>query len=157
MGQQSQRTSMLSLCCLESSRTISAWVFLTWKLVADLSSPEGYVSRAFVYETNIFEDKGKFTCTTKTLYSRRSYLFCSKPSVALSERYLIGVQILGLEHKKWRLVLLEYNTNDPGQAETIVRIRKKDTAVSVFSCLQQFSLGSSFLREISSSQQMTWW
>jgi len=79
--------------------------------------------------------------------------------VALSEKYLIGVQKMGLEHKKWRLVLIEYNTNDPGQAETIVRIKKKGNApvVSAFSCYQQFPFGSFFFREISLSQQMTWW
>ena len=151
---------MLSFCCLESSWTIRTWVFLTWRLVVNLFSPEGDVTRTFIYETNIFEDGGDFTCTTKTLYSRRSYFLCSKPSVALSKKYLIEVQIIGCKkNENWRLSLIEYNINDPEQAETIVRIRKKDNApvVSAFSYLQQFSLGSFFLREISSSQQMILW
>ena len=115
--------------------------------------------RAFIYETNVFEDGRKVTCTTNILCSRRSYLFSCKPSVALSEKYLIPVQITG-EHKKdekWGLALIEYNINDPEQAETSVRIREKDNVpvVSALSCFQQFSLGLFFLREISSSQQVT--
>ena len=136
---------MFSLYCLASSRTIKRWVFLTWKVVANLFSSEGRVTRVFIYETNVFEGKGKITCTTNTLYSGRSYLLCCKPSVALSEKYLIEVRILGWKYKNnetWRLALIEYNINNPEQAETIVRIRKKETVVSAFSCLQQFSLGS---------------
>ena len=149
---------MLSLCCLESSWTIRRRVFLTRKLVVNLSSPEGYVSRAFIYETNVFEDGGKVTCTTNILYSRRSYLFSCKPSVAPSEKYLIQVQIRR-EHKRdeeWGLVLIEYNINDLEQAETIVRIRKNDNApmVSTLSCFQQFLLGLFFLKEIFSSRQV---
>jgi len=108
----------------------------------------------FIYETNIFEDGGKIACTTKTLYSRRSYFLCYKPSLALSEKYLIEVRTIGWKYKKnerWRLALIEYNTNDLGQAEIIPRVGRKDTIVSAFSCLQQFSLGSFFLREMSSS------
>ena len=151
---------MLSLCCLESSRTIRRWVFLTWKVVADLFSPEGRVTRVFIYETNVSEDGGCTTNTTNTLHSRRSYFLCYKASMALSEKYLIEVRTIGWEYKKtdrWRLVLIEYNIDDPEQAETIVRITRKDHVVSAFSCLQQFSLGSFFLKEISSSQQMTLW
>jgi len=103
----------------------------------------------------VFEDGGKVTCTTNTLYSRRSYLSSCKPSVAPSEKYLIQVQIRR-EHKRdeeWGLALIEYNVNDLEQGETIVRIRKNDNApvVSTLSCFQQFLLGLFFLREIFSS------
>ena len=61
--------------------------------------------------------------------------------------------------ERWKLILIECNTNEPEQAVTIVRLRKKDNApvVSAPSCLQQFSFKPSFLRRNSTSQQMTLW
>ena len=96
--------------------------------------PEGDLTRMFVYETNIFEDEGEFSFDTKTIYSTRCSLRSIKPSVGLSEKYIIGRTIF-------------------------VRLRKKDNTpvVSAPSCLQQFSFESFFTRKNSTSQQMTSW
>jgi len=96
--------------------------------------PEGDLTRMFVYETNILEDEGEFSFDTKTIYSTRCSLRSIKPSVALSEKYIIGRTIF-------------------------VRLRKKDNTpvASAPSCLQQFSFESFFTRKNSTSQQMTLW
>ena len=124
--------------------------------------PEGDVTRMFVYETNIFEDEGEFYFDTKTIYSTRSSLRGIKPSVALSEKYIIEAVRLGQFYDNtewWKLVLIERSTNDPKQAVTVVRLRKKDNApiVSAPLCLQQFLSDFSFLRKNFTSQQMTLW
>jgi len=82
--------------------------------------------------------------------------------MALSENYIIEARMTGEFYDKterWKLILIECNTNEPEQAVTIVRLRKKDNApvVSAPPCFQQYSFEPSFLRRNSTSQQMTLW
>jgi len=109
------------------------------KSCTDNFFPGGDVTRTFVYETNIFEDEGKLSFITKTIYSTRSSLRSIRPSMALSDKYIVEALMLGEIYgntERWKLVLIECNTNNPKVA--IVRLRKKDNApiVSTPSCLQ---------------------
>jgi len=103
--------------------------------------PGDDVTRTFVYATNIFEDEGKLSFITKTIYSTRSSLRSIKPCMALSKKYIVEARMLGEFYdntERWKLVLIEHNTNGPKQAVTVAQLRKKDSApvVSAPSCLQ---------------------
>jgi len=61
--------------------------------------------------------------------------------MALSDKYIIEARITGQFNdttERWKLILIECNTNEPEQAVTIARLRRKDNApvVSASSCLQ---------------------
>jgi hypothetical protein len=79
-------------------------------------SSEGHVTRTYIYETNIWEDEQGPHISTKRIYSARSYLYHRRrPSIALSDKYLVEARVTGYSPEKtlrWKLFLSQYCVDD---------------------------------------------